>query len=142
MRTLHRNKRKIYYCNLLNGSVEVVDEHGNATLETVPMYTNARALNVNITPASGISATEQFGNLDHYDKVIVLTDTVGDRLLIDESTVFFIDRAPETKVIDCYIRGARGNIEPARYWVPNYDYVIVRIARSINSVSIAVRKVR
>lgn len=81
-------------------------------------------MRANISPASGASMTEQFGTMDNYDKVIVTDDMTCP---IDENTVLYIDAPP---VIDY----DTGKYNP-------YDYVVMRVAKSINSISIAVRKV-
>ena len=75
----------------------------------------------NISAASGSAQAEQFGNALMYDKVIV-TDDIN--IPIDENTVLCIDSPP--KYTD------DGNLI--------YDYVVSRVARSINSVSIAVTR--
>ena len=46
----------------------------------------------NISQATGQSNTEQFGNLENYDKVIVTDDL---NCPIDENSVLFIDKEPE-----------------------------------------------
>ena len=65
---------------------------------------------------------EQFGNFISYDKVIVTDDLTCP---IDENTVLFIDKSPEYD--------DDGN--------PLYDYIVKRVARSLNSISYAVSKV-
>ena len=142
MRTLLRNKRKIYFC-IWNGNVPVVDENGNRTGEFVPVYRDAVALNVNVSPATGASATEQFGNLERYDKVLVTTDM---NCPITESTVLFVDKDPVYTEADCYyiippsFPSDDEHVEPVSYTVPAYDYIVVRVSKSINSISIAIRK--
>lgn len=121
MRCLKRNERPFWYC-LYNGETEVVDEYGNATGEPRPIYGEPVEMVANISSATGQSNTEMFGNLDSYDKVIVLCDM---NCPIDEHTVLFIDKEPEF--------GFDG--------IPLYDYIVKRVAKSLNSVSIAIRKV-
>lgn len=120
MRTLKRNERPFYYC-LYNGLQVIHDEYGNNTGEKYAEYSAPKRMVANISPASGQSNAEQFGNLENYDKVIV-TDWVC--CPIDENTVLFVDKKPELK---------DGQ--------PIYDYTVRRVARSINSVSIAIKKV-
>ena len=72
----------------------------------------------NISPATGMSNTEQFGNLDNYDKVIVTSD-LG--CPIDENSVLWIDEPDTTKP---------------------YNYIVKRVSKSKNGVSIAVAKVQ
>lgn len=121
MRCLKRNQRTFYYC-LYSGTADLTDEYGNITGEQMVTYQPAVEMKANISQATGQSNIEQFGNLENYDKVIVTDDM---SCPIDENTVLFIDKAPE--------HSAAG--------VPLYDYVVRRVAKSLNSVSIAVRKV-
>lgn len=121
VRTLKRNQRGFYYC-LYTGADEIVDEYGNATGEFPPIYAAPVYMKANISPATGVSATEQFGNLDSYDKVIVTDDM---ECPIDEHSVLFIDKAPEHSLDGALM----------------YDYIVRRVAKSLNSISIAVRKV-
>lgn len=122
MRTLLRNKRPYYYC-LYQGKTPITDDYGNETSEYRVEYGAAVLAYANISAATGYAQTEQFGNLDNYDKVIVTDDL---RCPIDENSVLFIDKAPEWD--------ADQN--------PVYDYVVRRVARSLNSVSMAVSKVK
>ena len=121
MKVMELNKRTFWYC-LYDRKEPIVDEDGNETGEEQIVYKPAQSLRANISAASGSSQVEQFGNLAGYDKVIVLDDT---SCPIDENTVLFIDKEPEY--------GEDGN--------PLYDYRVKRVAKSLNSVSIAVTKV-
>lgn len=121
MKVMERNKRTFWYC-LYDHKEPIIDEDGNETGGEQIVYKTAQSLRANISAASGSSQVEQFGNLAGYDKVIVLDDT---SCPIDESTALFIDKEPEY--------GEGGN--------PLYDYMVKRVARSLNSVSIAVTKV-
>lgn len=118
MRALKRNKRTFWYC-LYGTEIELQDSDGNYTGETAIGYGEPVQVKANISPATGQSNMEMFGNLTDYDRVIVSDDLT---LPIDENTVLFIDKTPTD--------GARG-----------YDYTVRRVARSLNSVAIAVRKV-
>ena len=121
MRCLKRNMRPFYYC-LYNESQEIEDEYGNATGQYRVTYYEPVQMYANISQATGQSNIEQFGNLENYDKVIVTCDM---DCPIDENTVLFIDKEPE-HTLD-------GN--------PMYDYVVRRVAKSLNSISIAVQRV-
>lgn len=120
MRIMQINKRPFHYC-LYSDKEAVEDEYGNEVGYKV-VYGNPVKMEANISPASGYAQTEQFGNLDNYDKVIVTDDM---DCPIDEHSVLFIDKEPEYTV--------SGD--------PMFDYTVRRIAKSLNSVSIAVRKV-
>lgn len=121
MKVMERNKRTFWYC-LYDRKEPIIDEDGNETGEEQIVYKPAQSLGANISAASGSSQVEQFGNLAGYDKVIVLDDT---SCLIDENTVLFIDKEPE------YDDDGK----------PLYDYMVKRVAKSLNSVSIAATKV-
>lgn len=122
MRCLKRNQRTIYYCPFVSDSVPQYDEYGNLLPETAKVYGAAVAMKANVSPATGQSRTEQFGGLENYDKVIVTSDMTCP---IDEQSVLFIDKDP--------VYGTQGE--------PLYDYTVRRVAKSLNSISIAVKKV-
>lgn len=121
MRCLERNKRAFYYALYLRKE-SLKDEYGNESSELKVIYSEPKMLKANISPASGDSQIEQFGNSLKYDKVIVLDDT---DCPTDENTVLCVDMQPAYD--------GEGNLL--------FDYVVKKIARSINSVSIAISKV-
>lgn len=101
---------------------QIQDEYGNESGTRV-IYGNPVEMWANISPASGIDQTQQFGNLADYDKVIVTTDI---DCPIDEHTVLFVDKEPEHNLDNDLM----------------FDYIVKRVARSINSISIAISKVK
>ena len=117
MRIMERNKQSFWYL-LYDRKVPVTDEDGNETGEETVVYKPAVPFRANVSAATGASQVEQFGNLAGYDKVIVTCP-------VDENTVLFLDKEP---VYD----------EDGK---PLYDYMVRRVAKSLNSVSIAVTKV-
>lgn len=121
MRLQQRNLRTIYYC-LYQGKEALTDDQGYETGEMKLTYGVAIAMRANVSHASGFAQTEVFGTLDNYDKV-VMTDDMS--CPIDENTVLFIDKDPEYD--------ADGK--------PVYDYTVRRVAKSLNVINIAVRKV-
>ena len=143
MRALNRNKRTFWYC-LFQEKIPVVDEYGNETSEYIVRYGTPTEMTANISPATGYSQTEQFGNLDNYDKVIVTTDM---DCPIDENSVLFIEKEVEYTDAETVnytpsdtVLGD-DEVETVIVQVPVYDYVVRRVAKSLNSISIAVRKV-
>ena len=146
LRTLARNQRKFHYC-LLTGTVSVYDADGNATGETQSVYSEAVELNANISQATGYAQQEQFGQLDGYDKVIVFADPDTP---IEESSVLFIDKEPEFRAETIYTMvdsdGENGEtistLTETEIQIPIFDYTVRRVARSLNSVSIAAAKVK
>ena len=123
MRTLHRNKVRIFYANY-RGKDRIRDEYGNLTGEYTISYDNPVAVAANVSAASGESTTRQFGDDVRYDRIIVLDDP---RFPIAETSILWIDTLPE---ID----------EDGSTTTP-HDYIVKQIAHSLNSVSIAVSRV-
>lgn len=114
MKCLLRNKTKFYYAPYLRK-----ERLGSGYK---PIYGEAVEESGNISPATGSTSVEQFGNNVEYDKVIVLDDTACP---IDENSILFVDIEPTKNSNDDYV----------------YDYIVKKIARSLNSVSIAISKV-
>lgn len=115
MRCLNRNKQAFYYANY-SGKAKLVDENGYFTGEYGLTYTDPVKVWGNISPARGTDNSNPFGITENYDKIIVLSDP---QFPISETSVLWV----ENDITD------------------EYDYVVVRTARSLNSVSIAIRKV-
>lgn len=122
MKVMERNKSTFYYMLYVRTEV-IVDDEGYETGEKKVVYDEAVSMRANISPATGQSNVEQFGNLENYDKVIVTDDLTCP---IDENSVLFIDKSPDYD--------EEGN--------PLYDYTVKRVAKSLNSISIAVSKVK
>ncbi len=121
MRTLERNKQTFYYA-LYDSDVPAVDPEGNKTGEYIAEYKEPVKMRANISPASGDAQREQFGTMLEYDRVIVTDDLTCP---IDENTVLFIDSPPKRKEDGTLI----------------YDYIVKRVAKSLNTISFAVSKV-
>lgn len=71
MRTLARNKIRIYYANF-RAKIPLKDEYGNLTGEYEILYDNPTAIKANVSAARGEAVTRQFGDDEGYDRVIVL----------------------------------------------------------------------
>ena len=123
MRTLTRNKIRIYYANYL-GKTPLNDEYGNLTGEYEITYGNPVAVMANVSAARGESTTRQFGENVNYDRIIVLDNP---RFPIAETSILWIDTLPEIA-------------DDGKTNTP-HDYVVKQVAPSLNSVSIAVSKV-
>lgn len=139
MRALTRNKQRFSYCLLVSANAAVVDENGNRTGETVPVYSEVASMEANVSPASGYAQTEQFGELTDYDHVIV-TDWLD--CPITESTVLFLEKEPEyrTETVQVYSSTSQSGHTTMTAKLPLYDYIVRRVSRSLHSVSIAVKK--
>ena len=123
MRCLARNKTAFYYA-LYEGQTEIIDEYGNATGQYSVTYGDPTKARGNVSAAQGEMQTRQFGDSESYDKVIVLDDV---NTPIDEYSILWVDTPP---IID------GGSTDTP------HDYVVKKVARSLNSVSIAISKVR
>ena len=115
MRTLNRNKRKIYYA-LHEGDVPIIDEYGNETSETAPVYGEAVELYVNVSAATGADAVQAFGNFTNYTRTMCVSDP---NCPIDEHSIVWFGREPS---------------EP-------HNYLVVRKADSKNRILYALREV-
>lgn len=120
MKIMERNKQTFWFCQFL-GTAPIEDENGYET-GTPTLYSEAESFRANVSAANGTTQLQQFGNLTGYDKVIVTDDTTCP---IGEETVLFLDKEPE------YDEDGK----------PLYDYIVKRVARSLNAVSVAVAKV-
>lgn len=120
MRCLERNKVSFWYCPFVRKE-PVVDENGRKTGEQRVIYDTAVSVSANISSAKGEAQEQVFGNLETYDKVIVI-DTPD--FPMDENSVLFVDKPP------VYDKNGQ----------PLFDYVVKQVARSLNAVSYAVTK--
>lgn len=123
MRCLTRNKTTFFYA-LQDNQTEIIDEYGNATGEYRVSYTAPQPMRGNISAAQGEVQTRQFGDSDTYDKVIVLADP---KVSIDEYSILWVDTVPTFN--------ADGSCDTP------HDYIVKKVARSLNAVSIAISKV-
>lgn len=120
MRCLNRNKTAFYYATYESRTPIVkTDEYGNEfdTGEYELEYSDPVLCKANISPVTGFTGTEIFGVSDGYDRVIVIDNP---EIPIDEYTVLWIGADPDTAP---------------------YNFVVKKVARSLNSVAIAVSKV-
>ena len=122
MRCMARNKTTFYYA-LYTGQTEIIDEYGNATGQYSVHYGNPTKVLGNVSAARGEMQTRQFGDSESYDKVIVIDDV---NTPIDEYSILWVDTPPAM---------VGGSTEAP------HDYVVKKVARSLNSVSIAISKV-
>ena len=115
MRSLARNKKHFYYA-LYDGKTEITDTYGNKTGQYTLTYGNPVGYWANISPATGVSDLEMFGQNTNYSHVISTSDMTCP---ITETTHLWIG-VPTT--------------DP-------YNYVVVRKAESLNCISYAIREV-
>ena len=131
MRCMQRNKIVFYYA-LFSERVPIVDEYGNATGEYDVRHGNPVKSSANISAAKGETQTRQFGENVSYDKVIAMDN---DSPPIDEYSILWIDTMPELNADGSLAVDSEGKVKTP------YDYIVKKVARSLNSVSYAVSKV-
>jgi len=131
MRCLNRNKAT-FYCALYASREPMLDSSGNDTGQYAVKYANPIRYAGNISAAKGETSTRQFGEDERYDRVIVLDDPDTP---IDENAVLWIETKPMIAANGRLAVNADGEM------ITPWDYIVKRVARSLNSVSIAVSKV-
>jgi hypothetical protein len=120
MRTLQRNKTRIFYANY-RGKIPLKDEYGNLTGEYKISYGNPIEIMANVSAGSGDATTQLFGEHVSYDRTIILGFPAPP---ISETSILWVDRPP--KLAD------DGSTKTP------HDYIVKRVAPGLNSVSIAV----
>ena len=115
MRGLNRNKRTIYYAVRIGDEVNL-DEYGNETGESTPIYGEAVALRANVSAATGQEAVEAFGSFTGYSRTMCVAD--NDCSIVEDSIIWF-------------------GIEP----IEPHNYIVVRKADSKNGILYALQEV-
>ena len=115
MRTLLRNKRAFYAAKLIERE-PIISDDGYDTGEEKLIYAEPVKFFGNISPARGETETLQFGDDLGYDRVIVLENSDAD---IDEYSRIWFDRDPSL----------------------THNYIVKAVAKSLNSLSVAVKRV-
>lgn len=131
MRCLARNKSTFFYA-LHDGQTEIKDEYGNVTGQYHVSYTDPVRVFGNISAAQGEIQSRQFGESETYDKVIVLDDPNAP---IDEYSILWVDSRPELTVDGHLVLNSKNEVKTP------HDYVVKKVARSLNSISVAISKV-
>ena len=116
MRALHRNKRAIHYA-LYVGDAPILDEYGNETGESAPIYGEIQTLRCNVSAASGEEIVQAFGSFTNYERAICVADITCP--LAEQAVVWF--GIPTS--------------EP-------YNYTVTLRADSKNSILYALREVK
>ncbi len=116
MRALERNKRVLYYA-LYKGKTALTDEYGNMTGEYAVQYSPPVQMDMNVSAARGTTELEQFGVDVPYTHT---TCTCDMDCPIQEDTIIWFNADPES--------------DP-------HNYVVVKVAKSINSIVYALREV-
>lgn len=122
MRGMEQNKQSFWYA-LYERSEPILDEYGNE-IGLKPVYGRPIKSSGNISTARGSTETGQFGAIAVYAKTI---NPMPVDCPIDESSVLWLDNVP---MID----------EDGKTVTP-YDYVVTRVARSINQKAYTIKRV-
>lgn len=123
MKSLKRNQQTFYYY-MYKDKIPKLDDYGNKTGEYTLIYHIAKECKGNISAGNGNSQVELFGNDINYNKVIVIDNPNCE---INEFSLLCIDINPQYYDVNS---------------TPAHDYIVKGIARSLNSVSIAIGKVK
>ena len=118
MKTMKRNQTTIYYAKY-EGLTDktATDEWGNVLKsgESVVNYSEPIAIDLVVSASTGMVAEELFGSFQDYDKILFTEKGCE----IDENSILWIDVTTD---------------EP-------YDYVVKKVARSLNFVAYAISRV-
>ena len=117
MRCLERNKQPVYYA-LYQGSEQVLDEYGNVTGEIKVSYSEPQKVMMNVSASRGDASLDMFGIAVNYSKTLISCDLNSP---IAEDSILWIGITPE-------------NDTP-------HNFIVSAIAKSLNSITYAVREV-
>lgn len=120
MRCLRRNKVPYWYAVYVR-SETAYDDYGNESGKNV-VYSHPVEGRINASPAKDVSTVAVFGTDVNYDKVLA-----ADNIAFDENAMLWLDTPP--------VLNSDGSTDTPP------DYVVKRIARSLNSVLVAVSRV-
>lgn len=128
---MNRNKSAFFYA-LYVSKEQGTDDYGNPTGGVDVTYGNPQEFKANISAAKGETQTRQFGESENYDKVIIMG---SDAPPIDEYSILWIDTVPQLDDTGALTTNDDGEV------ITPHDYIVKKVARSLNSVSIAISKV-
>ncbi|MGM9924237.1 MAG: hypothetical protein ACI4EU_08395 [Butyrivibrio sp.] len=123
MKCLKKNMRQFWYA-LFEKAEETKDANGNYSGLYKSVYTLPRLMSANISAARGTTNEQIFGVDISYDKTISTADM---NCPISETSVLWIDNAP--------VINSDGTTDTP------WDYIVSSVAKSLNSVTYAVKKV-
>lgn len=124
MKTLKLNQQSFWYAMYTNETKPIQDKDGNFTGEYVPVYSKPKIGMGNISDGKGNITINPFGINEDYDRVIIPDNKASE---IDEYSILWLDCVP---VID-----TKGNV------ITSHNYIVTKVANSLNSKTIAVKKV-
>lgn len=110
----------------------IVDEYGYESGETHVAYTKPVECRGNISPAHGSASSRLFGIDLNYERVIVMDNPCTP---INEETVLWVDTKPQLDRDGALI------LDEDELPLTPHDHIVREVARSLNSVAIAIKKV-
>ena len=119
MKALERNKQKIYYANYTGRSV-ITDENGLETGEYEITYSEPVEVKANVSASRGEASLDLFGTDLNYTNTIVTDKDLG----IDENSILWVGKEAYQDSV-----------------ITPHNYIVASIAKSLNSVVYAIRKV-
>ena len=131
MRCMNRNKVKCYYA-LYESREPIMNQYGKPSGQHKVIYGNPIEEYANISAAKGETQTRQFGENESYDKVIVMDLGTPS---IDEYSILWVDTEPQLNEDGSLAVNDKGEV------ITPHDYVVKKVAKSLNNVSIAISKV-
>lgn len=129
---MSRNKVTFYYA-LYTGKSAIVNTQGQDTGEEQNTYSNPVAYKANISAAKGETEVRQFGDNLAYDRVIVLDNTAP---AINEYSILWVDTMPTLDNQGKLATEQTGEV------ITPHDYIVKKVAKSLNSVLVAISKVK
>ena len=130
MKCMERNKVRFYYAQY-EGREPILNAQSRPSGQYKVIYGDPVECYGNLSAAMGETQTRQFGEDESYDKVLV-ADTENP---INEYSILWVDTMPELNGDGSLVVDARGEV------ITSHDYVVKKVAKSLNSVSIAISKV-
>ena len=91
MRSLNRNKRKIFYA-VYEKDEPIIDAQGYETGERTPVYSKPVELRCNVSAASGAESVEAFGSFTGYTRSICVSDATCP---LDEKSIVWFGVSPD-----------------------------------------------
>ena len=131
MKCMSQNKSRFFYACYISKE-PILDDYGNWIGEYDIQYDRPKSFFANISGATGKTVTQLFGENKNYDKVMIMDN---DAPPIDEYSILWIDCVPE---LDSEGKLA---LNEHNEMITPHDYVVKKVAKSLNNVSIAVSKV-
>lgn len=124
MRLCERNKKTFYYAEFQE-KAPILDENGFETGRYKVVYGEPIKARASISASRGFSENEQFGLDLNYTNTIITDDM---ECPIEETSILWLNTTP---VVD----------EESGETITPHNYVVVAVAKSLNHIVYAVRKV-